>query len=202
MRAHSTSLPMTQRSAGAGHITRLLREAGHGNSSAEAELLEALYADLHRIARRHMRGERREHTLQPTALVNEAFVRLMRGSEASWNDRVHFLAAASTAMRRVLVDHARRRSAGKRPQLDVDVDIVEVTGLDSPHSADRVLAVDEALNHLAAVSARQARIVELRFFAGLGNDEIAAILDISPRTVKREWTAAKVWLYRHLGSRG
>jgi RNA polymerase sigma factor (TIGR02999 family) len=188
---------MTQPSGG-GDITRLIREAGSGDRDAEAELLQVLYADLHRMARRHMRGERPEHTLQPTALVNEAFVRLMRGAESTWNDRLHFLASASTVMRRVLVDYARRRRAVKRGQQTIAVELADEAGLASPHSPDRVLAVDQALTALAAVSARQARIVELRFFAGLGNDEIAALFDVSPRTVKREWIAAKAWLYRHL----
>jgi RNA polymerase sigma-70 factor (ECF subfamily) len=185
-------------SAPAGDVTRLLRHACKGDRGAEAALLGLLYDDLHRVARQQMRGERREHTLQPTALVNEAFVRLMRGATVTWNDRIHFMASASTAMRRVLVDHARRRTAAKRGQPPVDIDLADLRGVESPHSADRILAVDQALSALAQVSERQARIVELRFFAGLGNDETAALLDVSPRTVKREWTIAKAWLYGHL----
>jgi RNA polymerase sigma factor (TIGR02999 family) len=184
----------------AGGITRLLREASQGDRDAEERLLRVLYDDLHRMARRHMRGERAEHTLQPTALLNEAFVRLLRGRARTWNDRLHFLGVASTVMRRVLVDHARRRSTAKRGQGAIVLDQCEAADpAAGPHSPERVLAIDEALEQLARLEPRSARVVELRFFAGLSNEEIAALLGVSPRTVKREWTAAKAWLYEVLG---
>ena len=191
---------MARKGTDAGGVTRLLQQAANGDARAESELLRILYEDLRRIAQRHMRGERREHTLQPTALLNEAYVRLMRGARPEWRDRVHFLASASTVMRRILVDHARRRAAVKRGTPCADVDVAGLADSDGFHSPERVLAVDEALIALAGENARQARIVELRFFSGLGNDEVAAILGVSPRTVKREWTLAKGWLYRRLQS--
>lgn len=187
-------------SAGPGPVTRLIRQAAAGDRAAEAELLRLLYLDLHRIAQRHMRNERSQHTLQPTALVNEAFIRMMRGSQICWTDQAHFLATASTVMRRVLVDHARRRDAAKRGTPVQDVDLGRFPALESVHSAERILAVDEALVGLATLDARRARIVEMRFFGGLGNEEIAAVLGISARTVKREWALAKTWLYRRLSS--
>jgi RNA polymerase sigma-70 factor, ECF subfamily len=189
---------MARASAEAVDITRLLHDASAGDQTAEERLLDVLYDDLHRIARRHMRGERTGHTLQPTALVNEAFVRLMRGAETAWQDRLHFLATASTVMRRVLVDYARRRTAAKREHIEAGPDRADDFALDFAHDPERVLVVDQALETLARESERQAKIVELRFFAGLGNDEIAEILQVSSRTVKRDWLAAKAWLYRYL----
>ena len=141
-----------------------------------------------------MRGERKDHTLQPTALVNEAYVRLLRGGEHDWRDRAHFLAVASTVMRRILVDHARRRAAAKRRHAD-DPSPPDVGGR---HTPEVILAVDDALTRLAVSNPRQARIVELRFFAGLTDDEVASVLGVSPRTVKRDWATAKAWLYERL----
>jgi len=180
-----------------GRITQLLHRAAAGDHDAEGDLLRSLYDELHRLARRHMRNERHQLTLQPTALVNEAYVRLMRGADATWTDRVHFFAAASNAMRRILVDHARRRAAAKRGNGAVVEELQEDAG-QVAHSPELVLAVDAALAGLADTAPRQARIVELRFFAGLTEDEIASLLDISSRTVKREWTKAKAFLYDQL----
>jgi RNA polymerase sigma-70 factor, ECF subfamily len=180
-------------------ITRLLDRVTSGDQQAEAELLESLYGELHRLATRHMRGERASHTLQPTALVNEAYVRLLRGAGGKWRDRMHFLAVASTVMRRVLVDHARRRTAGKRGSGAVVIEMHEDDGAYAP-SPETILAVDEALTELSVSSPRQARIVELRFFAGLTEDEIAELLGVSSRTVKRDWIVAKARLYTRLRS--
>ena len=180
-----------------GRITQLLHRAVAGDPAAEADLLQALYGELHRLARRHMRHERRQVTMQPTALVNEAYVRLLRGADAAWADRVHFFAAASTAMRRILVDHARRRAAVKRGD-GVVVEELQEHAMQVAHSPETVLAIDAALAGLAETAPRQARIVELRFFAGLTEEEIAGLLDISTRTVKREWTRAKAFLYGQL----
>ena len=180
-----------------GPITQLLHRASAGDQEAEGALLQALYQELHRLAQRHMRNERRQVTLQPTALVNEVYVRLMRGADAGWANRVHFFAAASTAMRRILVDHARRRGAAKRGSGLVPEELQDDAG-QIAHSPETVLAIDAALADLNEVSPRQARIVEMRFFAGLTEEEIAGLLEISSRTVKREWTKAKAFLYDQL----
>jgi RNA polymerase sigma factor (TIGR02999 family) len=179
-------------------ITALLHQAAAGDRAAEDELLRTLYAELHQLARRQMRQERREHTLQPTALVNEAYVRLLRGRDADFRDRAHFFAVASTVMRRILVDHARRRSASKRGDGVEPIELRDDDGVALSHRPEIVLAVDRALSELATLHPRQARVVELRFFAGMTEEEIGALLEISSRTVKREWTAAKAWLYQHL----
>jgi RNA polymerase sigma-70 factor, ECF subfamily len=180
-----------------GRITHLLHRAATGDQDAEAAVVQALYAELHRLARRQMRRERRQITLQPTALVHEAFVRLMRGADGAWIDRVHFFAAASNAMRRILVDYARSRQAAKRGHgaelMELQEDLAQVA-----HSPETVLAIDAALHRLSESAPRQARIVEMRFFAGLTEEEVAGALDISSRTVKREWTKAKAFLYQRL----
>ena len=180
-----------------GRITQLLHRAAAGDRDAEGVLLQALYDELHRVARRHMRNERRQVTLQPTALVNEAYLRLMRGADAGWANRSHFFAAASTAMRRILVDHARRRAAVKRGNGAAPEELDDEAG-QVAHSPETLLAIDAALAELAQSEPRQARIVEMRFFAGLTEEEIAGVLDISSRTVKREWTKAKAFLYDQL----
>lgn len=180
-----------------GQITALLRQAVGGNHTAEDALLRAVYAELHRLAVRHMRKEGRLHTLQPTALVNEAYVRLLRGGEQDWNDRVHFLAAASIVMRRVLVDHARRRAAAKRGANPAVGELEDWIGAEQ-HAPETILAVDQALSRLAEAEPRQARIVEMRFFSGLTDQEVADALKVSVRTVKRDWSLAKAWLYTQL----
>lgn len=166
-----------------------------------AQLTDEAYAELRRIAARYLATERPDHTLQPTALVNEAFVRLDASSAARFADRRHFVAAAARAMRNILVDHARargaqKRGAGKRVALDV-----EAAGVDDGRGAD-VVALDEALERLEALHPRQARIVELRFFAGLTGAETAALLDVSERTVERDWVVARAWLRRELRREG
>lgn len=184
--------------ATAGDITDLLKRAAAGDATAEERLLQSLYVELRRIAAAYLRRERAGHSLQPTELVNEAYVRIMRpATPPQWQDRSHFFAIASTAMRRVLVDHARRRTSTKRQGgIKVDDDVDAMPGVE--HTPERILAIDAALTRLARIDGRQARIVELRFFSGLTEEEVAGLLGISTRTVKRDWAAAKSWLYANL----
>lgn len=180
-----------------GNITALLRELRGGSREAETQLLELVYHELHRVAERLMRSERIDHTLQPTALVNEAYIRLLSGAEGDWQDRAHFFAVAAQVMRRILIDHARANRAGKRggslKRIDLDEPLLFVVD-----NAEDLIAVDEALNRLTDWDARQSKIVELRFFVGLSEDEIAEVLQISVRTVKRDWKIARAWLYAQL----
>lgn len=179
-------------------ITRLLARWSDGDPKALAELMPLVYAELRRLAVAQMRRERPDHTLQPTALVHEAYLRLA-GHRAGFRSRVHFYGAAAQAMRRILVDHARSRSAQKRGQRDPLVDLDKVVGVGRERQVDLV-ALDGALERLASVAARAAKVVELRFFGGLSVDETAAFMDISPATVKREWSFARAWLFRALAS--
>jgi RNA polymerase sigma factor (TIGR02999 family) len=172
-------------------ITELLHRAAAGDGQAEDELLREVYGQLHQLARRQMRNERGAHTLQATALVNEAYVRLLRGAAVPWQDRNHFLSVASTVMRRVLVDHARKRATSKRGSGDTPVQMDDANVAGEAHDPETILHVDRALTELAQSNPRQARIVELRFFAGMTEEEIAGLLDVSSRTVKRDWMAAK-----------
>lgn len=180
-------------------VTRLLHELSAGNEHAVEQLVPLIYAELHAIAERQMRRERADHTLQPTALVHEAFLRLV-GNETSWQNRQHFLGVAAQAMRRILVDHARRQKARKRgggaDKIELDEQLIAVGG-EAGEGLD-LEALDEALTRLAEFDARQARIVELRFFAGLDVEETAAVVGVSPATVKRDWQFAKAWLKREL----
>jgi RNA polymerase sigma factor (TIGR02999 family) len=181
------------------NVTRLLREWSRGDTGALEKLLPVVYAELRRVARRQLRRERIDHTLQPTALVNELYLRLVQQRSASWENRAHFFAVAAQLMRRILVDHARAQAAVKRggssPRLSLSgADDVDV------EPALEVLAVDRALTRLAKLDADQARIVELRYFSGLTVEETAHVLGISPRTVKREWRLAKAWLYEQLST--
>jgi RNA polymerase sigma-70 factor (ECF subfamily) len=177
-------------------VTQLLQSARNGDREALDRLLPLVYAELHRIAERHMSAERPDHTLQPTALVNEAFLRLVGGSTVAYNDRTHFLSAASRAMRHVLVDHARARQAAKRgAALNVTLDDAMVG---APAAGLDMLALDDALTRLAAADPRAAKVVEMRFFGGLGIPDVAEVLGTSPATVKRDWQFAKGWLAREL----
>ena len=177
-------------------LTELLRAAGAGEPGALDRLVPLIYAELRRMASAELRRERPDHTLSPTALVNEAWLRL--GGDASWQNRSHFFGAAARAMRRILVDHARQRSAIKRSR-DLQVTLEpEAIGAPEPPS-EEVIAVDEALERLARLDPRQASIVELRYFMGLSIPDTAAALDISPATVKRDWALARAWLHRELG---
>jgi RNA polymerase sigma-70 factor, ECF subfamily len=174
-------------------ISQLLFEASHGNRDAEAALMTQVYGELRRLARKYMRAERANHTLQPTALVNEAYLRLMGQPGATWETRAHFFAAAAQLMRHILVDHARARVADKRGGPQHQVTLNEGLASAEDKSVD-VLALHEALEKLAKLDARQARVVELHFFGGLTFPEIAYVLDASERTVKRDWSMARAWL--------
>lgn len=189
---------MTERPAAAGEVTALLRRWRSGDAEAEAELAPLLYGELKRIARRHLRGERPAHTLQPTALVHEAYLRLS-DRRGQFVDRVHFFAAAARAMRGVLVDHARARRAEKRGGGAVRLTLDD-RDLAAPPPPD-LLDLDNALTKLARFDARKARIVELRYFAGLSTEEIAAALEIGVATVGRDARRASAWLAAELNGK-
>jgi len=182
----------------AAEITSLLAAVKNGDREAESVLAERVFGELHSIAAGHMRRERRDHTLQTTALVNETYLRLVRNSAIDWQGRAHFFAAASVAMRRILVEYARKRSAAKRPPTALRVEWNDAQAGERP-TLDRMLILDEAMNRLAALDARQARIVEMRYFGGLTEEETAEVLGISVRTVKRDWRSARAWLQAQLG---
>lgn len=182
-------------SDGPSRVTILLRDWQRGDPRAGADLASAVYDELRRLAASRLRMERRDHTLQATALVNEAWLKLV-DQRAGWQNRSHFFALAAQAMRRILVDHARRRHTAKRGHDGPTVPVEEVLDLlPSPLPDERLLAVDEALTRLAALDPRQAQVVELRFFAGLSVEDTAQVLAVSPTTVKREWASARVWLF-------
>jgi RNA polymerase sigma factor (TIGR02999 family) len=178
-------------------VTELLTRWSRGESSAREELVPLVYRELRRLARHCMAGERRDHTLQSAALVNEAYLRLVDLSAVQWDDRVHFFAVAAQLMRRILVDHARKRGAAKRGGDRVTLTFDEHLAPAKPREVD-VVALDDALNELSRMNPRQTRIVEMRFFAGLSMEQAAQALGISPATVKRDWAAARAWLYREL----
>ena len=182
------------------HVTELLLAWGRGDRSALDELMPLVHQELRRLARSQMRGERDHHTLQTTALVNEAFLRLVDLRRIRWQDRAHFLALSAQLMRRVLVDHARSRNVQKRGGGATRVVLDDVLVAAPDRGADLV-ALDEALEHLARVDPRKSRVVELRFFGGLSVEETAEALRVSVDTVMRDWKLAKVWLLREL-SRG
>jgi RNA polymerase sigma factor (TIGR02999 family) len=180
-------------------ITELLQSWQQGNAQSGEEVVPLVYAELRRIARIRLSAERSAHTLQPTALVHEAWLRLMQQHGATWQNRSQFFAIAAQAMRRILVDHARRRHSNKRNggETPLTLDTVEEI-VASPVPDEEMLALDAALEQLSTFDQRQARVVELRFFGGLSIDETAQVLDLSPTTVKREWTTARAWLYREI----
>jgi RNA polymerase sigma-70 factor (ECF subfamily) len=179
-------------------VAELLDATRRGDAAAYDRLLPLLYNELRAIAGNHMRGERPDHTLQPTALVHEAYLRLIGGSPMHFEDRTHFLRAASQAMRRVLVDHARARTAAKRSG-DLRVTLDEGLAGHDDRIVD-LLVLDDALTRLAAAEPRWARVVELRIFGGLEVPEVASALGISPATAKRDWQFAKGWLARELSA--
>jgi RNA polymerase sigma-70 factor, ECF subfamily len=183
--------------AALGEVTLLLHELKGGNKEAERQLIPLVYGELRRIAAAYLRRERSPHSLQPTALVNEAYLRLTDVKEVDWQSRSHFFAVSATIMRRILVDHARANRARKRGQGWDPVSVNDAI-LPSPERAPEILALDEALTRLELLDERQAKIVELRFFAGMSEDEIGDILGISSRTVKRDWRLAKAWLFKEL----
>jgi RNA polymerase sigma factor (TIGR02999 family) len=181
-------------------VTELLLAWGRGDESAFERLVPMVHAELRRLARRQMAGERPGHTLQTTALVNEAYLRLIDLSQVRWQDRAHFLGMSARVMRRILVDHARARGANKRGGRDQKVPIEDAAAVTEERAVD-LIALDDALNALAVVDSRKSQVVELRFFGGLSIEETAESLHVSPETVKRDWRVAKVWLLRELAGR-
>jgi RNA polymerase sigma factor (TIGR02999 family) len=179
-------------------VTALLIRWGEGDPRALDELTPLVYAELKRLAQRHLRRERRGHTLQATALVHEAFVRLVDQREMAWQNRAQFFAIAARLMRRLLVDHARARAAKKRGGAAVPVTLELDREVAQPERGVDLLRLDDALERLAALDETQARIVELRYFAGLTIEQTAEAVGSSPATVKREWTHARAWLRRQL----
>ena len=176
-------------------VTQLLIAWSNGDDSVRDELMTLVYEELHRIAHRHIRNERQGHTLQTSALVNEAFVRLVNQKNAHWQSRNHFFSIAAQMMRRILVDYARSRRYAKRGGDAIQVSLNEDLIVMDERSAD-VVALDEALKDLATIDERKCKVVELRFFAGLSIEEIAEVLAVSPGTVMRDWRLAKAWLNR------
>jgi RNA polymerase sigma factor (TIGR02999 family) len=179
-------------------LTDALLAAHAGARDRLDALLPLVYEELHRIARHHLRREAEGHTLSTTELVHEAYLRLVDQDRVQWIDRAHFLAVAARAMRRILVDHARRRLAGKRGGALRPVSLDEVASLGTDDRAEILLTLDEALSRLAALDPRLEQVVECRFFGGLTEAEAAAALGVTDRTVRRDWVKAKGWLYREL----
>ena len=180
-------------------VTELLNQWSEGRAEALDRLLPQIHAELRRLAKSYMRRERPDHTLQPTALVNEAFLKLVDQRDVTWQNRAHFFGIAAQAMRRILVDHARARAATKRGDGERPVALDEALALTDTPNLD-LLALDQALARLANIDHQQSRVVELRFFGGLTMEETAEVLHISPATVGREWTMARAWLYAELQS--
>ena len=180
-----------------GALSRLLTAWGRGDLEARDALLPIVYAELRRRAAGYLRRERRDHTLQPTALVNEAYLRLAGPARVSWKNRAHFFCVASQMMRRILVDHARARRAQKRPRQQLKVSLEELLVAAAPPPVD-LLALDEALSELTTVDARLAQVTELRYFGGLSEQEVARVLSLSRATVTRDWQTARAWLYRRM----
>lgn len=181
----------------AGEVTNLIREARGGSREALDRLLPVVYEELRRMAHRALRRERANHTLNTTALVHEAYLRLLDQDRADWHDRAHFLAIAATAMRRILVDYARRQKRLKRGGERRAVTLEDAM-LVADQRADTLIALDEALSSLGALNERLSRVVECRFFAGLTTEETAAALQVTTRTVERDWQKARAWLYVRL----
>jgi RNA polymerase sigma-70 factor (ECF subfamily) len=178
-------------------VTRLLARWKDGDEAALQELVPIVHQELRRVARRQMAGERPGHVLQPTALVNEAYLRLVDLKQMQWQDRAHFFAMAARLMRRILVDVARSRGYQKRGGGAQQVSFTQALNVAAPPATD-VVALDEALEALAQVDERKSQVVELRFFGGLSVEEAAKVLHVSRETIKRDWTFAKMWLLRHL----
>jgi RNA polymerase sigma-70 factor (ECF subfamily) len=180
-----------------GDVTQLLADLQGGRADAAPQLIQLVYDELHRLARGQMRHERADHTLQATALVHEAYLRLVNQPQRTWQNRAHFIAVAAQVMRRILVDYARARRTSKRGSAPHKVPLEEPLVFTEEQSDDLV-SLDEALERLAQFDKRQSRVVELRFFGGLTVDETAEVLGISSKTVKRDWTVARAWLHREV----
>jgi RNA polymerase sigma factor (TIGR02999 family) len=179
-------------------LTQLLRAWSEGDRGALERLMPLVYEELHRLARRYMAGEHPGHTLQATALVNEAYLRLANSEPAGFRDRAHFFAVAARAMRHILVDWARSRQAGKRGNDVPALELVDHLAIAQGPSGNHLVAIDDALKTLAAFDPRKSEIVELRFFGGLSIQETAEVLKVSEETVRRDWNMAKLWLRREL----
>ncbi len=182
-----------------GPVTLLLERARQGDADAQRRIFPLIYEHLRSLAQRCMRRERPDHTLQPTALVHEAYLRLIGSVEIPIADRAHFLALAAQCMRRILVEHARRHAAAKRSPGGRRAPLSDAAEIAAPGRAEYLIALDEALQRLAAFDPQAARIVELRFFGGMSVEQTAETLGISPRTVKRDWAAARSWLAMSIG---
>lgn len=178
-------------------VTQLLHAWGEGDRAALDQLMPLVYGELHRLAQHYLRGERQDHSLQTTALVNEAYLRLVNVRNVQWQDRAHFFAISSRLIRQILVDRARRRGYQKRGGGRKHVELEESAVID-PGRDGELLALDEALEALAEFDERKSRVVELRFFGGLTLEEAAAVLEVSPDTVRRDWRLAKSWLRKYL----
>ena len=178
-------------------VTELLVHWSEGDQEALNKLIPLVYDELHKLASRYLRRERRDHTLQTTAVVHEAYLKLVNQRDANFENRLHFFAVAAQIMRRILVDYARRHHASKRGGDLYKLSLDEALVTSEEKGAD-LLALDEALERLAAIDPRQSRVVELRVFAGLTLEETAQALNISPSTVRREWSMAKAWLHRQI----
>jgi RNA polymerase sigma factor (TIGR02999 family) len=192
-KSSSAVLSVCQMDSKGQDVTQLLNDLTQGKAASQEQLIPVIYGELRRIAAAHLRRERSDHTLQATALVNEAFLRLVQGENCTWENRNHFFAIASTMMRRVLVDYARKRNRAKRGGGE------EARPFDDEiYFSDRktmeILELDEALNHLSQLEPRQTRVIELRFFGGLTIDQAADVLGVSPKTVKNDWNVARAWL--------
>ena len=185
------------RSPAPDHITQLLIDCSDGNQDAFNQLFPLVYEELRRLAHRYMTQERPGHTLQTTAVVHEAYLRLIDQKHVQWQNRAHFFAIASQMMRRILITHAQSHAYAKRGGGGLKVSLDEAAIL-SPERATELIALDEALKSLTAIDSRRSQVVELRFFGGLDNEEIAEVLKISPNTVTRDWNVAKAWLYREM----
>lgn len=181
-------------------VTRLLVDWGNGDSQALDKLTPLVYQELKRLASRYLRRERQEHTLQSTALVHEAWLRLIDQKQVHWQNRAQFFGIAAEMIRRILIDHARNRQAVKRGDGAIKLTLDDALATPDRRDLDLV-ALDDALRDLAKLDSQQSRLVELRFFAGLSVEESAEVLGVSPATVKREWATAKAWLYRELSAR-
>jgi RNA polymerase sigma factor (TIGR02999 family) len=179
------------------NITLMLKQLNEGNQDVVSELVPLLYDELRRLAATYLRRERGDHTLQPTALVHEAYLRLVDQKEVHWQNRSHFFGIAAQQMRRILLDYARSHKAAKRGGLAGKLSLEQVMVAAHDNSGD-IVALDETLSRLEAIDSQQAKIVELRVFGGLTVEEVAEVLSISPATVKRDWSMAKAWLTREL----
>lgn len=180
-----------------GEVTQLLIDLKAGNRVAEGKLIPLVYNELRRIAANRLRGEPRNHSLQPTALVHEAYIRLTKLQHVDWQSRSHFFAVSATLMRQILVDHARAHRAAKRGDSQTTITLNDAL-IAAPMPEPEILSLNDALDRLAQLNERQSKIVELRFFAGMSEEETGHVLGISARTVKRDWRVAKAWLFAEL----